>query len=80
MKPNSWNNQTTGEATYRGNLEDINAIIARMVDDVIGAGAFADIKDPYNFQQARNLTNETVRVKDRKEVCAIWHGVILAVF
>lgn len=62
----SWNNESTGETTYRGQLEDINRLIANMVPGVIGQGDFVDIMDPYNFQQARNLTNDTVRPEGGK--------------
>lgn len=57
----SWNNESTGDETYRGRLEAVNALIADMVPGVIGGPGFYYIKDPYNFTQARNLTNATVR-------------------
>lgn len=58
---NSWNNASSGNVTYRGQLQDVNSLIALMVPGVIGViDAFRYIKDPYNFEQARNLTNETV--------------------
>ena len=55
----SWNNETTGEKTYRGQLEAVNSLLADM-ENVLGGVGFQDIENPYNFEQARNLTNATV--------------------
>ncbi|CAM9207574.1 unnamed protein product [Ectocarpus sp. 8 AP-2014] len=61
----SWNNASSGNVTYRGQLENVNWLISLMVPGIIGVeDAFLDIKDPYNFEQARNLTNETVCATD----------------
>lgn len=58
---NSWNNESSGNVTYRGQLQSVNWLISLMVTGVVGVeDAFLNIKDPYNFEQARNLTNETV--------------------
>ncbi|CAM9938114.1 unnamed protein product, partial [Pylaiella littoralis] len=60
----SWNNESTGVVTYRGQLEVVNDLIELMKPDIIGQGAFADIEVEYNFTLARSLTNETVCAED----------------
>lgn len=58
--PRSWNNASTGDITYRGQLDVVNMLLDLMVNGTIGGPYFPDFYSPYNFTLAKTITSDAV--------------------
>lgn len=56
----SWYDNSTGNLTYRSQLDTINSLFGLMTDGVLGGPGFYGFRASYDFDTARNLTGDAV--------------------